>query len=802
MPIMIKTIKKNSPLGGWGAKFLILSALALPLTGASAQSLLPYQDESLSLDVRVKDALSRMTLKEKCRLSYAQSKFTSPGCERLGIPELYMSDGPHGVRMEINWNDWAHAKWTNDYCTAFPALTCLAATWNPEMAAKYGKNVGEEARYREKDVLLGPGVNIYRSPLNGRNFEYMGEDPYLSGAMAIPYIKSLQSNGVAACIKHYILNDQEEYRGHVDVKVSDRALYEIYLKPFAMAIKEADPWSIMGSYNRYKGVHNTHNPYLTNDILKKELGFKGANISDWGAAHNTKEAALYGLDIEMGSYTNGLTTEANGHGYDDYYLGNAYYEMAQKGEISEDVVNDKAGRVLKLIFQTAMNTKKPFGSKNSPEHLAVAREIASEGIVILKNNDITKGVDSKLLPIKESDYKNVLVVGENAVRELCAGGGSSELKPKDEVSPLRGLQERFKNWNITYAEGYKSGPSFYAGIIEIAKSVEDSLYQDAVEKAKNADLIIYIGGLNKNHFEDCEGGDRLGFNLSFNQDRLISALASTKKKMITVIASGNAVAMPWLNDVTTLVQSWYLGSEAGHALADVLSGDVCPSGKTIFSYAEKLEDYPAHKYGLYAYPGVEPQNLPEKYQYGKEGQPKSADLLKEIKIKADAIGAINSSKDTRTHMGKGNEIQVYAEDILVGYRYFDTMKQKVVFPFGYGLSYTTFAYSDAKITDNGNKTWTATVSVKNTGKCAGKEVVQLYIGDDKASVVRPVKELKGFEKILLQPGEQKTVSFTITEDALKFFDETKHEWVAEPGTFKAYIGSSSKDIKAKLPFKL
>lgn len=784
-------------------KLLIISALALTLTGASAQSLLPYQDESLSLDVRVKDALSRMTLKEKCRLSYAQSKFTSPGCERLGIPELYMSDGPHGVRMEINWNDWAHAGWTNDYCTAFPALTCLAATWNPEMAAKYGKNVGEEARYREKDILLGPGVNIYRTPLNGRNFEYMGEDPYLSGSMAIPYIKALQKNGVAACIKHYILNDQEEYRGHVDVKVSDRALYEIYLKPFAMAIKEADPWSIMGSYNRYKGVHNTHNPYLINDILKKELGYKGANISDWGATHDTKEAALYGLDIEMGSYTNGLTSEANGHGYDDYYLGTAYYEMAQKGEISEDVVNDKAGRVLKLIFQTAMNTKKPFGSKNSPEHLAAAREIAREGIVLLKNDNLVqKDNDSKLLPIKESDYKNVLVVGENAVRPLCAGGGSSELKPKDEVSPLRGLKERFKNWNITYAEGYKSGPSFYEGITEIAASVEDSLYQDAVAKAKDADLIIYVGGLNKNHFEDCEGGDRLGFNLSFNQDRLISALASTKKKMITIIASGNAVAMPWLKDVTTLVQSWYLGSEGGHALADVLSGDVCPSGKTVFSYAEKLEDYPAHKYGLYAYPGVEPQNLPEKYQYGKEGQPKSADLLKEIKIKADAVGVTNSSKDTKTHIGKGNEVQVYAEDVLVGYRYFETMKQKVVFPFGYGLSYTSFAYSDAKITDNGNKTWTATVSVKNTGKYAGKEVVQLYVGDDKASVIRPTKELKGFNKILLQPGEQQTVSFTITEDDLKFFDEDKHEWVAEPGTFKAYIGSSSRDVKAKLPFNL
>lgn len=783
-------------------KLLIIAAMTMGMAGANAQALLPYQDESLSLDVRVKDALSRMTLKEKCRLSYAQSKFTSPGCERLGIPELYMSDGPHGVRMEINWNNWAHAEWTNDYCTAFPALTCLAATWNPEMAAKYGKNVGEEARYREKDILLGPGVNIYRTPINGRNFEYMGEDPYLSGSMAIPYIRGLQSNGVAACIKHYILNDQEEYRGHVDVKVSDRALYEIYLKPFAMAIKEADPWSIMGSYNRYKGVHNTHNPYLINDILKKELGYKGANISDWGAAHDTKEAALYGLDIEMGSYTNGLTSEASGS-YDDYYLGTAYYEMAKKGEISEDVVNDKAGRVLKLIFQTAMNTKKPFGSKNSPEHLAAAREIAREGIVLLKNDNLVQeNDDTKLLPIKEGEYKNVLVVGENAVRELCPGGGSSELKPLDEVSPLRGLQERFKNWNITYAEGYKSGPSFYEGIIEIAKAVEDSLYHDAVEKAKDADLIIYIGGLNKNHFEDCEGGDRLGFNLSFNQDRLISALASTKKKMITVIASGNAVAMPWLKDITTLVQSWYLGSEGGHALADVLSGDVCASGKTVFSYAEKLEDYPAHKYGLVGYPGVEPEALPAKYQYGKEGQPKSADLLKEIKVKADAVGVTNSSKDTKTHFGKGNEIQVYAEDVLVGYRYFETMKQKVVFPFGYGLSYTTFGYSDAKITDNGNKTWTATINVKNTGKVAGKEVVQLYIGDDKASVVRPAKELKGFEKIMLQPGEQKTVTFTIKEDDLKFFDEEKHEWVSEAGTFKAYIGSSSRDVKAKLGFKL
>ena len=762
------------------------------------QELLPYQNEDLTIEQRVEDALARMTLKEKCRLSYAQSKFSSPGCARLGIPELYMSDGPHGVRMEINWNDWGHSNWTNDYCTAFPALTCLAATWNTELAAKYGKNVGEEARYRNKNVLLGPGVNIYRTPLNGRNFEYMGEDPFLSGSMAIPYIRGLQANGVAACIKHYILNDQEEYRGHVDVKVSDRALHEIYLRPFAMAIKEADPWSIMGSYNRYRGIHNTHNPYLINDLLKNELGYKGANISDWGATHDTREAALYGLDIEMGSYTNGLTSEGNGFGYDDYYLGNAYYEMAEKGEISEETVNDKAGRVLALIFKTAMNSRKPFGSLNSPEHKAVAREIAREGIVLLKNEGARP-----LLPIEASLYRNVLVVGENAVRPLCPAGGSSELKPQDEVSPLRGIRERFgKEWNITYAPGYKGGASSYGGIEEVSAQVEDSLYEEAMEKAKDADLIIYIGGLNKSHFEDCEGGDRLSFHLPFRQDRLITSLAQTGKKMITVITSGNAVAMPWLKEVTTLVQSWYLGSEAGHALADVLSGDVNVSGKTIFSYAASLEDYPAHKYGLVGYPGVEPQDLPAKYQYAENGNPKSADLLKEIR-KKPLPAKLNDSRKASEHSGKGNEVQIYAEDILVGYRYFDTMKQPVVFPFGYGLSYTTFAYSDARITAAPDgKSWTVTVKVRNTGEREGKETVQLYIGDDKASVMRPAKELKGFRKVSLKAGEEKTVTFSITESDLQYFDETLHCWKSEPGTFKAYVGSSSRDIKATLTLRL
>ena len=776
---------------------LITSLLTLGVMPTCAQTL-PYQDESLPIETRVKDALSRMTLKEKCRLSYAQSKFSSPGCPRLGIPELWMSDGPHGVRVEINWNDWGWANWTNDSVTAFPALTALAATWNPDLAAIYGKALGEEARYREKDVLLGPGVNIYRTPLNGRNFEYMGEDPCLSSQMVVPYVKALQKNGVSCCVKHFIFNDQEEFRGHVDVRVSDRAVHEIYLPPFKAAIQKGDAWSLMGSYNQYNDIHCCHNPYTINNLLKDELGFKGAVISDWGGAHDTREAALYGLDLEMGSYTNGLTTEAQGFTYDDYYLGNAYYNMAAKGEVPMEVVDDKAGRMLALNFKTAMNRNKPYGTMNSPEHIAVARKIADEAVVLLKN-------DKGLLPLDIKKYKKILVVGENATRQLCPGGGSSELKAKDEVSPLRGLQERFGNEvEIVYKPGYMSGKCSYDGIDIIADNEQAALRAEALGATKDCDLIIYIGGLNKNHFEDCEGGDRRSYNMSWGQDELISSLAKTDKPMVTVIVSGNAYAMPWIKQVSTLVQSWYLGSEAGHALADILSGDVCPSGKTVFTYAKKLEDYPAHKFGKVGYPGVRPDELPTEQQYKGTNQPKSADLLKALMDKktADAL-TLNTSTNGKDHDGNGDEVQIYGDDIMVGYRYFDTAGRDadVVFPFGFGLSYTTFQYSGATITGSSGN-YTASVTVKNTGKVAGKETVQLYIGDDKASVMRPQKELKGFQKISLEPGEQKTVSFSITEEDLRFYDENQHKWVAEPGTFKAYIGSSSRDIKAKLSFEL
>ena len=786
-------------------KLTILAAflLALPV---SAQT-------DGELEQMVEQTLRQMTLEEKVRLSYAQSKFTSPGVQRLGIPELHTSDGPHGVRMEINWNDWNHAQWTNDACTAFPALTCLAATWNPTLAELYGKMVGEEARYRGKSVLLGPGVNLYRTPLNGRNFEYMGEDPLLASRLCVPYIQGLQSNGVACCVKHYALNEQEEFRGHVDVRVSDRALYELYLRPFEAAVREGKAWSIMGAYNQYLNQHASHHKRLINDILKGEWAFDGAVISDWGAAHDTYESAFYGLDLEMGTGTDGLTSEA-GIGYEGYFLGKRYLDMCRRGEVPEEVVNDKARRMLRLILRTVKHPEagrfpsrevKPYGAMNSPEHREAARQIAQEGIVLLKNEDrllplteerLTELHARRIAGKKSAEGKaaTLLVVGENATRSLCAGGGSSELKPFDEVSPLRGLQERYgKVAEVKYAKGYASGPSMYGRAEELPQSLYDSLRAEAARMAREADVVVFVGGLNKNHQQDCEGGDRLSYDLPFCQNELISALLEANASTLLVMVSGNAYAMPWLDKAPCLVQSWYLGSEAGHALADVLSGDVCPSGKLPYSIAKNLTDYPAHRMGAVGYPGVRPADLPQPFA-GEEGKPlSSADLLR-VAVK-DWKGMSFPTK--RGDGRRGDESEVYGEDILLGYRWFDFFKTSTQFPFGYGQSYTTFSYGKPRIADR-----TVSIEVTNTGHVEGKETVQFYVGDDKSSVVRPVKELKHFEKILLKPGETRTVTYTIQPEDLCFFDESKHAWVSEPGSFTIFVGASSSDIKCKLPFTL
>lgn len=733
-------------------KFLATLFLACSISTVSAQTPV-YMDDAQPIEARVKDALSRMTLEEKVALCHAQSKFSSAGVPRLGIPELWMSDGPHGVRAEINWNDWGYANWTNDSITAFPALTCLAATWNPDMSAKYGKAIGEEARYREKDVLLGPGVNIYRTPMNGRNFEYMGEDPYLASVMCVPYIQELQKNGVAACVKHYALNNQELWRGHIDVNLSDRALYEIYLPAFKAAVEEGGAWSIMGAYNKIRGQHACHNDFTLNKILKDDWKFDGCVITDWGGAHDTYEAAVNGLDIEMGSYTNGLTSESV-FTYNDYYLASPYLQMLKDGKVPMSTIDDKASRILRLIFRTAMNRQKPYGSVATEEHYAAAHEIGNEGIVLLKNAPVVKK-GAPLLPIDAAKYQNILVVGDNAVRLLNQGGGSSELKVKDMVSPLDGLRAAYGD-KVAYAKGYAAGRPMYGRADEIPQNVVDSLRAEAVEMAKKADLVVLVGGLNKNHFQDCEGGNRLEYGLPFGQDELIEALLGVNKNLVLVLLSGNAVEMPWVSRVPAIVQGWYLGSMGGKSLADILSGAVNPSGKLPFSFPAKLTDCGAHAFDELSYPG---------------------DSIK----------------------------QEYKEDILVGYRWHDTKKIPALFPFGHGLSYTTFTYGKPMASAKAmaaDGMLTVTVAVKNTGSIAGKEIVQLYVGDDKCSVLRPVKELKHFAKVGLAPGEEKSVTFTLTPDDLKFYDEASAAWKYEPGKFKAYVCASSADVRGVVSFEM
>ena len=605
--------------------------------------------------------------------------------------------------------------------------------------------------------LLGPGVNIYRTPLNGRNFEYMGEDPYLSAHMVVPYIQGVQQSGVAACVKHFALNNHEVNRHTTNVIVDDRALYEIYLPAFKAAVQEGKAWAIMGSYNLYKGQHCCHNKYLLNDILKGEWGFDGVVISDWGGAHDTDQAITNGLDMEFGSWTNGLSNGAS-NAYDNYYLAMPYLQRIQEGKVGTKELDDKVRRILRLAFRTTMNTSRPWGAILSPEHYEAARRIGEEGIVLLQN-------EGGLLPINLDKAKKIAVIGENAIKMMTVGGGSSSLKVQREISPLDGIRQRVGNQvEVVYARGYVGDASGeYNGVVTGQNLKDDrtpdELIAEAVKVAADADYVIFIGGLNKSANQDCEDTDRAGLGLPYGQDDVIQALAKVNRNLIVVNISGNAVAMPWVKEVPAIVQDWYLGSEAGSALAAVLVGDVNPSGKLPFTFPVKLEDNAA--YALGEYTGVRSDTV--------------------INIK-------------------------YNESIFVGYRWADKQKKsKPLFAFGHGLSYTTFEYgkpvADAKTMSPDGKL-TVKVTVKNTGSREGQEVVQLYIADKKSSLPRPLKELKGFKKIKLTPGESKEVSFVIDKEALSFFDDTKHAWIAEPGKFEAIIAASAADVKGVVPFEL
>lgn len=720
-----------------------------------------YLDETKPIEERIDDALNRMTLDEKIAVIHAQSKFSAAGVPRLGFPDLWTDDGPHGVRPDVLWDEWRQAGQTNDSCVAFPALTCLAASFDPSLSRIYGESLGEEALYRDKDMILGPGVNIFRTPLNGRNFEYMGEDPYLASRMVVPYIQGVQSKGVSACVKHYCLNNDEEYRHQVNVIVSDRALREIYLPAFEAAVKEGGTWGLMGAYNLYKNEHNCHNEILLNNILKGEWGYDGVVVSDWGGAHDTDQAVKNGLDLEFGTWTDGLTMGKT-NAYRSYFLADVYKKAILDGTYTTRELDEKVRRVLRLHFRTTMNRNKGVGFMCNEAHYATARKVAVGGIVLLKN-------DNNLLPMDVKASKKILVVGENAVKMMTVGGGSSSLKVQREVSPLDGIRNLVASINPTaiveYQRGYVGDVTGELDGVSTGQNLNESrspeqLIADAVAAAADADYVIFFGGLNKAPYQDCEGNDRKTYDLPYDQDKVISALAKANSRLVVVGISGNSFAMPWKGEVNAIVQGWFLGSEAGNALADVLTGVANPSGKLPFTWTKTLNDVGAH--ALNTYPGT-----------WREGK----DIIDEE----------------------------YAEGVFVGYRWADKKKITPEFAFGHGLSYTTFELSSLRASGDlsgENGTMTFTVNVKNTGSREGAEVVQLYVHDDKASVERPYKELKGFAKVSLKPGESKDVEISIDRRALSFWDETTNGWKVEPGKFTILVGNASDNLTLKTNIKI
>lgn len=732
---------------------LFFALLAVSMGACVPKQDIPvYLDSSKPLEERVSDVLSRLTMEEKVAMTHAQSKFSSPGVPRLGIPEIWHTDGPHGIRPEVLWDEWDQAGWTNDSCTAFPALVNLAATWDRDLARLYGDCIGAEARYRKKDILLGPGINMGRTPLNGRTFEYMGEDPYLAGELVVPYVQGVQSNGVAACVKHFAVNNQEVRRTATSSNLDDRTLYEIYLPAFKKAVQEGGAWAIMGSYNLYNGQFNCHNKRLLCDILKEEWGFDGVVISDWGGCRDDDEAITNGLDIEMGTWTNGLRGAAS-DSYANYHLARPYLERLRDGRATQDVLDDKARRILRTIFRTSMSPEPHFGSFTSPEHYAAARKIAADGIVLLQNDGV--------LPLRPRQGAKILVVGENAYKMMVVGGGSSNLKTQYEVIPLDALHEVFdRKADVVWERGYVGDTTTVYNKVVTGQNLRDSrtpsqLLADALSAARDADYVLYIGGLNKSKNQDNEGTDREDIVLPYGQDALIEALASVAKKMVVVNISGSPVAMPWASRVNAIVQSWYGGSESGHALVDVLTGAVNPSGKLPFTMPLRLADGPLKTERQY--PGIQEE-------------------------------------------GKQWWQEYYDEGVFIGYRWYDTQGIAVQYPFGHGLSYTSFELTDASVKRSG-KQWTVSATLTNTGDVAGAEVVQLYISDTEASVARPAKELKGFEKVYLKPGEKRRVQFSVGLEDLSWFDAAEHAWVAEPGEFHALLGSSSADIRADIPFR-
>lgn len=733
----IATTTKNKHRMKISRNLFAMLLLAILKTGA-AQAQKASTQETIQ-EQKIHSLIKKMTLREKVGLLHANSKFYVSGVQRLGIPEWALSDGPHGVRAEINRHDWGYSGWTNDSSTCFPPGTALAASWNPLLAYERGIVLGEEARCRKKDVLLGPGINIIRSPLCGRNFEYLSEDPVLIARMAVPYIQALQSKDVAASVKHWLANNQEENRGTVNVSMSERALREIYLPGFKAAIEEGGALTVMAAYNKFRSDWCSENEYLDRQILRKEFGFKGVLMTDWDAAHSTVKAAMAGLDLEMGTDIKD---------YEQWYFANPLVQAVEQGKVPMSVVDEKVANVLRVMIRTKVLGDRPRekGVMNTPAHQQAAYHSAAEAAVLLQNND-------NLLPLNFSTLKSVAVIGDNATRKHCNGGLSSEIKALYEVTPLEAIQKKFGNSvQINFAQGYEKQSVFKEGSNSGQSNtdkVDWQLINEAVEAAKKSEVAIIFGGLN--HDFDSESFDRQHMRLPYGQETLIREVAKVNPNTVVVIIAGSPLELGGIvNRVPSIVWAWYGGMEAGNAVADVLSGKVNPSGKMPFTLPVSLEQSPAHALG----------NFP------------------------------------------GRDLTVkYEEGILVGYRWFDTKKIAPQFPFGHGLSYTSFefgALSTDKAIYGKDEVIQVKLTVKNTGSRYGAEVAQLYVSDPLATVLRPAKELKAFEKVFLQPGETKTVVFNVKVADLAFYDESKKDWNVEAGDFILQLGNSSGNISQTL----
>ena len=725
-------------------KIIGVIACGLFLNAAAASSQVTDK-EKVQMEKRIEKLIKKMTLEEKVGLLHGNSKFYVAGVERLGIPEWSLSDGPHGVRAEINRHDWAYAGWTNDSASYFPTGTAFAAAWNPELAYRRGEVLGEEARWRKKDVLLGPGVNIIRSPLCGRNFEYMSEDPYMNSVLAVAYIKGLQSRDVACSVKHFAVNNQETNRTTVDVECSERALREIYLPAFKAAVQEGGALTVMAAYNKFRGEFCAENNYLVRKILRNEWGFDGVYVTDWGAAHSTVPSMEAGLDLEMGTLIDK---------YEDWYYANPLIEAVKSGKVPMSLVDEKVGDVLRVMIKTnVLDPKKRFGpgSMNTKEHQQATYDAAAEAIVLLKNQN-------NLLPLDFSSIKSLAVIGDNATRKHSNGGLSSEIKAVYEVTPLGALRAKWGDKvDIRFAQGYEKLSTFVegsnngqsSGTFSSKTQESDALLKEAVEVARTSDVALLVCGLN--HDYDTESFDRLNMDIPYGQVELIQEVVKANPRTIVVMIAGSPLNMAAVDICSpAIVWAWFNGMEGGNALVDVLSGKVNPSGKMPFTTPVSLDQSPAHALG----------NFP------------------------------------------GRDLKVnYEEDILVGYRWFDTKGLPVVYPFGYGLSYTTFDYSNLntdKETYDQADTIQATFTLTNTGDREGAEVAQLYVSDPVCSVMRPVKELKGFKKVFLKPGESRRITLDIPVSSLAFYSEAQIQFVVEPGEFILQLGASASDIKQKI----